>query len=365
MTKRSLLLWCAGLLFLTGFSASDLQAQYAKPPDAYTLTELNAMFGVPVTMHVERDGAKAIIENSYDKQPGGTSGGHTRSLYDLQEKTTITWDVLNTSTPCGKSTWSGDWGDPFAGSTEMTADLEKSHAQEVGPATVNGIQTKLYTAAVEGTQAKVWIEPKYGLVIKLEMTGADGVTKTMLEVKQLSFAKPAASTFTLPANCAAAANAPRTPTEQERITAETAGTGDYVNAIMGPPDKGSCTVSLRVVKAGTMDPIASGFQVAVDPNVDIDHPASYTSGIGANGQVTFSGGHVHEITARTRSGIVSLGDPGPQFQMQLAFGNHGSSDALIYRKCFGPNTTLLFVVKNPDKLSDGADWLWVKSGKFK
>jgi hypothetical protein len=41
----------------------------------------------------------------------------------------------------------------------------------------------------------------------------------------------------------------------------------------------------------------------------------------------------------------------------------GSSDALIYRQCFGPQTTLVLVVKNPNQLSDGADWLWRKSGK--
>jgi len=37
---------------------------------------------------------------------------------------------------------------------------------------------------------------------------------------------------------------------------------------------------------------------------------------------------------------------------------------MIYRHCFAPQTVLLYVVKNPAKLSDGGDWLYVKSGKY-
>jgi len=51
-------------------------------------------------------------------------------------------------------------------------------------------------------------------------------------------------------------------------------------------------------------------------------------------------------------------------EMTFAGGNKGASSALLYRKCAGPQTVLLYVVKNPDKVSDGADWMWVKSGKF-
>jgi hypothetical protein len=37
---------------------------------------------------------------------------------------------------------------------------------------------------------------------------------------------------------------------------------------------------------------------------------------------------------------------------------------MLYRKCAGSQTVLLFVAKNPDKVSDGADWMWVKAGKL-
>jgi hypothetical protein len=56
--------------------------------------------------------------------------------------------------------------------------------------------------------------------------------------------------------------------------------------------------------------------------------------------------------------------PSAQFDVEAVFGNRGSSSALIYRQCMWPRTVLLFVVKNPEKLSGGGDWLWVKSGKY-
>jgi hypothetical protein len=43
---------------------------------------------------------------------------------------------------------------------------------------------------------------------------------------------------------------------------------------------------------------------------------------------------------------------------------NGSSSGLVYRHCFAPQTVPLMVVKNPAKISDGADLLWVKSGKY-
>jgi len=40
------------------------------------------------------------------------------------------------------------------------------------------------------------------------------------------------------------------------------------------------------------------------------------------------------------------------------------SSSLVYRHCAGPETVLLYVVQNPDKISDGGDWMWVKSGQY-
>ncbi len=206
---------------------------------------------------------------------------------------------------------------------------------------------------------------KSGLIIRAQMTAPNGQPRTLIDVKQLTLAAPATSVFALPANCAAAAKAPKMPTEQERYAAETGGNGaDFANAIMGPASKNSCAVLVRVVKAGSMEPITRGFQIAVDTAVNADHPAGYTIGVARNGRATSSGGGLREMTAQLRNGVLRIENAPPQFDIETHFGNAGDSSALIYRQCGGPQTVLLFVVKNPRKLSDGGDWLWVKSGKF-
>lgn len=42
-----------------------------RPPDAYTVTETNAMMGPPITMKIYRDGSRAIIDSDF-KEPRGS-----------------------------------------------------------------------------------------------------------------------------------------------------------------------------------------------------------------------------------------------------------------------------------------------------
>src|SRR5208283_1023984 len=104
--------------------------------------------------------------------------------------------------------------------------------------------------------------------------------KTIIEVTDLTLTPPSASIFAIPASCAAAAAAPPPPTEAEQIAALTGSNPqDFVKAIYGPGSKNSCSVLFRVVKAGTMEPITSGFQVAVDLNVLTEPTPSYRMGM--------------------------------------------------------------------------------------
>jgi hypothetical protein len=362
MSLRQFVLWFATVVFV-GLIAPEVRAQYAAPPDAYSVTETNALFGPTVNMQIYRDGSKVLVDSSHPALAGGQPS-HIRTLYDLQTHRDFTWDLLNTAVPCGNGTFSGDWGDPFAMSAEMNADLSKQHLTPVGAATLNGIPTKVFSSDSPQGQVKAWVEEKYGLIVRLMMGQKGAEPKTMIEVKQLTLAKPAAAVFVLPPVCAAAAKTPPAPTEAEKIAADTGGNAqDYANAIMPPASKNACTVLFKVVHAGSMAPITTGFQVAIDTTVDIEHPANYVMGMSNTGRVTFSGGGLHEITGQMHNGVVQLGNVPAQFDMELAFGKGGDSSALIYRQCFAPQTTLLLVVKNPDKLSDGAHWLWLKSSK--
>ena len=363
MSRRSFALWCASGALLAIVVGQRVQAQYAPPPDTYSVTQINSMFGAPITVEVHRDGSKALVDSSHGAVPG-TKAAHLRTLYFLDTHENITWDLLDSSVPCGKGTWEGDWGDPFALSAEMNGDLSKQHPAPAGEETLNGIATKVFTATDGDVATKAWVEKKYGLIVRLTMTTTSGGTSTVIDTKQFDLAKPAASVFELPATCAAAAKAPPVPTEAEQIAAETSGNAqDYAQAIMPPASKNSCSIEFKVVHAGSLQPIAEGFQVAIDTTVDVDHPASYVMGLSNTGRTTFSGGGLHEVTGQMRNGALVIRNIPGVLDMEVTFGKGGASSALIYRQCFTPQTTLLLVVKNPDKLSDGARWLWVKSGK--
>jgi hypothetical protein len=332
-------------------------AQYAAAPTAYSVTQINGMFGTPVTMQVYRDGSKAVIDQT-------NQGRHTRTFYDLQAHTNYSWDVANPAKGCSSGEFSGDWGDPF--SVSDVDELMRSAAKPPGRDTINGFGAEVFEAVDPKTHisVKVWREPKHGLVIRADMTPPGGPTSTIIETKQFSAGKPATSLFTLPEPCVKAGPPVHVPTPAERFAAETGDDGaNFVEATTGPGSPNSCTMMLRVVRAGSMEPLTD-FQIALDLNVDFDHPAHYVMGESASGRTTFSGGGLKEYTAQMRNGALRVEDVPEHFDVEMTFGRAGASSALIYRKCARPQTVLLLVVKNPDKLSDGADWMWVKSGKF-
>jgi hypothetical protein len=98
-----------------------LHAQFALPPETYSVTQVNAMMGPAVTQKIYREGSKAILDNT----PPPGSGPRVRALYDLNSKKTISWNPDDPKLPCSAGTFGGDWDDPFAMSKEVTADLAK------------------------------------------------------------------------------------------------------------------------------------------------------------------------------------------------------------------------------------------------
>jgi hypothetical protein len=287
---------------------------------------------------------------------------HTRTLFDLQKNVSLTWNVADISANCSKGTFTGDWGDPFTG----VDALIQQGAKQVGTETIQGHPAKVLEASEgAGGKLKAWVDLKTSMILKAQMIPPTGAPTTLVEVADVSLAPPPASVFALPATCVAAAAAPPPPTEADKIAILTGGgPQNFVRAVYGPGSKDSCAMVFRVVKAGTMEPIASGFQVAVDLNVATEPTPSYTIGVSTTGHSTFKGGGLHEITSQTRNGVFRVDNVPAQFDIDAEFGNGGSATANIYRQCFGPQTVLLYVVKNPANISDGGDWMWVKSGKY-
>ena len=303
-------------LLLLVSSSACLCAQTA--PTAYTVTQFNAMFGPPgVNMTVYRDGSKALIELSRPADAQNPKGTHTRSLYNLQAHSNLTWDLNNPESGCGQARFSGDWGDPFATSTEITGQGVK----ETGTETVNGVATKVYEGEAQGVKIKGWVDPKTGLLMKAQMAQGNAALQTILETKQVTFAKPAASVFVLPAVCAAGAAEPPPPTEAEIIAAETGGNAaDFAKANMPPQSRGnSCSVNIRVVRQGSMQPITN-MQLAVDTTYDIDHPPHYVTGVSTEGKASYSGGGIHEMTSQIRNGVLHLDSPPDHFYVAAQFG---------------------------------------------
>jgi hypothetical protein len=299
-----------------------------------------------------------MMEQYAPKQKDGSQPPHTRTFYDLKAGQSYTLDLDNPLVPCSPSSIQGDWGDPFSASAQMGAELAKQKAIAAGIDTVNGVRTKVLVASSPQGSAKLWIDPRTGLVMRWEATEPKGKPQIVTEVKEFSAASPPASLFEVPASCKKAS-------EEDRglhlAAVPGGGENGVANAIMPPASDLSCTALLRVVPVGSMTPIPNGYQVAIDRNVDPDHPASYNVGLTADGRAEFGGGGLHEETVAIKDGILRIDNVPKQIHIELCFGKAGCSSALIYRHCTAPESTLVFSVHNRARLADGGEWLWIKA----
>lgn len=344
-------------------------------PTAYRVVATNSMYGTPQTVTTYRSGGKVLI----DEVSTAKGAQHIRTLYNLAAHTTLSWTWPNTTAGCSAGTFTGDWGDPFANQSAFNGPDSKLVAEEP----VHGaVAYVMEGPAADGT-ARAWIDPRSGLLLKAALTPKGGTTRVVLEVTDVDLNPPPDSVFVVPPICAAAAASSATPGEQmARLTGDNADDFTAANVPWNPPapppdaanpDAGKtaaqptelaeCTVLFRVVRAGSMMPVTSGFQTAIDLTVDQNHPPDYTIGITPEGLVSFAGGGLHEVTSDFRDGVLRIENAPKQFEIDTEFGTAGSGHALIFRQCFAPETTLLFVVRNPGRLSDGGQWLWVKAAK--
>ena len=350
---QRMIIWTIGFAFI----ASPGGLGWCAQPSLYTVEEVNSMFAAGVRMKIQRNGTKALVDQ------GMATGPVTRSLYDLETHQSYSWNAADPAPQCSVGKFSGDWGDPFAMSAEITQQIAGGHAKESGAEMVNGIPARIYEIPEGGNTARVWVEDKSGLVVKLAML-QNGQPKTILEVTGFSLSAAPASAFVLPPSCAAAASA-APPGAADRIAAETgADASNFASAILPPASAQSCDVQFRLVRAGAMTPITTGFQVALDREVDVNRPASYVMGRAPDGRATFFGGALRDVTSQMSNGTLRIANAPAQFQLETVFGSGGTSSALVYRQCYGPQTALLLVIKNPERIADGADLLWAKSGKF-
>ncbi|MGA8729008.1 MAG: hypothetical protein WB608_09675 [Terracidiphilus sp.] len=367
MALRTLvcLVTCTALIEV-GFA---LTGQSVAGPTAYTVTANDATLGAGGITKTYRLGQRVMVDQSgTPKEVAGSN--HTvemRTLYDLDKKESLSWDPVHDSASCVKGMFSEDWGDPFGGKAILLAQ----GARQVGAETLRGFATKIVETppGPKGTM-RIWVDTATGLVVKQELTPTGEGPQTVMEVTKVSLSAPDASLFLVPESCgeSAALTQPRTTISEAPVSEISTLTGgeatNFVDAMAGPESKNSCTVAFRVVRAGTMEPVADGFQVAVDLNLSTEKTPHYNIGVNESGKATFAGGGLHEVTALGHGGVFRFEDVPAQFEMDLEFGPAGAAAAKVFRQCFAPQTVLLYVVKDPANLEAGGGWLWVKGGKY-
>jgi hypothetical protein len=350
------------ILLCAGLAAAPLLAPAQTPPTAYTITE----GGAAGTMTVYRSGTKAVIETNQPAQSGGVAAHRTLTLYDLKAGVSRTWDPTATPISCSVANFSGDWGDPYASTADLTASIAKGDLKPAGAETLYGIPTKVYAGSAQGMNLKAWFDEKDGLIIKAAFGAPGGPMTTMVDIRRISTAAPPASIFVLPAACA---GAKPPPTATELMGDETGDDGaNWVNAIYGPGSSNSCSIVVHVVAAKTMAPINRKYQAAIDTTYDQNSPTPphYEFGVGTDGTSTYSGGGLHEITSQIHNGILRIDNPPAYFMLgiNIPTPNRGANVGLVYRQCFAPVTMLYWVVKDPANPANGGDWLYAKSGKY-
>jgi hypothetical protein len=117
-----------------------------------------------------------------------------------------------------------------------------------------------------------------------------------------------------------------------------------------------------------MAPVTRRWQAAIDTTYNQDNPTPphYEFGTGRDGSSTFAGGGIHEITSQIHNDMLRIDNPPAYFNLatNVVQPGHGTGIGLVYRQCFAPVTMLYYVMKDPNDIGAGADFLYAKAGKY-
>jgi len=196
------------------FNAGSGWTQTEAPPKAYTaVTMRNSMKGPIVEAKIYRDGSKAVVDRTVllpPSAPSSPGSSRARTYYGLDTHQWFRTDLnlgpsryadqpFSASPNCTTGTFSDGWGDPFEESARLMREVNKRNPQQIGTEMVNGFRTRVLEST-GSDKIKVWLDTRYGLVIKAESGG-----RTIFEAKKLTVAEPKASLLTVPPYCEFAA----------------------------------------------------------------------------------------------------------------------------------------------------------------
>jgi len=187
-----------------------LRAQTALPT-TYSYSEdpaLSIIAPTQVTLH--RDGPKEFIEQVIPPSPGRPTEFRSHILYDFQAHKIWTKVLSEPGTPCSVMEYASSAApaefDFISGGADLVKEFTndgKNIPQTIGKEVLNGIPTTVEEVGSPQGKGKIWLADQGGFPVKVMGPGADGKLETIIEIKQLSFAKPPASVFTPPAGCQA------------------------------------------------------------------------------------------------------------------------------------------------------------------
>ena len=202
--QRRLVILLVGLTLICAWGAGRVQAQ-GSLPQTYSLTVDPAfsIFG-PTRVTIIRDGSKEVVDQFAPPGPGRPKEFHNHIVYDFQAHKVYSKIVSDSSIPCGVQDYPRPIAPPeldvISGTNALIHELTQGNAplKPAGTETVNGVPTKVMEV---GDKYKVWIAQNGGFLVKVVGPDSEGKATTLIEVKDLSFAKPPASAFTPPSGC--------------------------------------------------------------------------------------------------------------------------------------------------------------------
>jgi hypothetical protein len=346
-----------------------LGAQSPEEPSTYTVS-VKRLSGPGAITTAYRLGPQVVVD--YAEDPGAvensTLGTHKRTLLNLETKLSLTWDRVDNSVPCVRRNFTDedrqrdDLQDPFVGGPALASKDFK----QFGTETIQGIPTRILESTSDAILAvRMWVDPRTGLVLRSMLVSPEsGVKKPWFEVTHVSFLPPPASLFDVPPQCNFFAVVPRTAKASKGWPPPSGPLGKYTwNALVGPASKESCTMVFRVIGMGTAQPVTHGIQVAADLALSTETSPRYAVRLDDQGNATFSGGQLHELSSEGSSGLYRIEHVPDEFVIDVEFGRNGSAAAKIYRQCFEPQTLLEYSTF-PDDIQKGGVWKWVKPGMY-
>jgi len=195
--------WFA-LATVAGILSATARPQNSAPQTySYTEDPATSLMG-PSILKVARDGAKEAVDQILPVGPGRAKEFHNHIFYDFAAHKIYTKLVSDPSVPCTVMDYASPAApeefDLFASSAESMKE-QLAHARQLGTETVNGIPAKVVELTSDDAKERAWIADPGGYPVKVILTPPNGTPATLLEVKQLSFAKPLASALIPPPGC--------------------------------------------------------------------------------------------------------------------------------------------------------------------